>query len=75
MSENVEVPQGDNAGDTATLLLAAAQELDLDPSVVTVTSSGSEGLSYSAPPEVVDKAGLGDKPEKKTAAKKTTAKK
>lgn len=59
--------------DNAVLLLAAAQELGLDPGVVETTGDGV----FRVPQEVVDKAGLGEKkaPAKKTAAKKTAAKK
>lgn len=64
--------------DTAVLLLAAAEELDLDPGVVRTTTSG-----FLVPEEVANKAGLGEEepkaakkaPAKKSAAKKTTAKK
>lgn len=42
--------------DNAVLLLAAAQELGLDPSVVATTSDGT----FNVPQEVVDKAGLGE---------------
>ena len=42
------------SSDNAVLLLAAAEELGLDPSVVTV--SGGEG--FSAPRAVAEKAGL-----------------
>jgi hypothetical protein len=55
--------------DNAILLLAAAQELGLDPGVVATTSDGV----FSVPQEVVEKAGLGK--SKRTAAKKATAKK
>lgn len=56
---NVYVDQGDKSGqDAAVLLLAAAEELELPASVVTVDSTGSEGARFSAPAEVVKKAGL-----------------
>lgn len=55
--------------DNAVLLLAAAQELGLDPGVVATTGDGV----FSVPQEVVDKAGLGEK--KRPAAKKAAAKK
>jgi hypothetical protein len=67
---NVEVPYGENAQETATLLLAAAEELDLDQSVVRTT----EG-AFSVPPEVADKAGLGESDESKRTTKKSAAKK
>lgn len=54
--------------DNAILLLAAAQELGLDPGVVETTSNGF----FRVPQNVVDVAGLG---EKKAAAKRTPAKK
>ncbi len=57
--------------DKAVLLLAAAEDLDLDPSVVRTTTKG-----YLVPEEVADKAGLGEeKPAKKAAVKKAPAKK
>lgn len=55
--------------DNATLLLAAAEELDLDPGVVTV-----DGGYLSAPARVVEKAGVdtvdddADKPRQGTVA-------
>jgi hypothetical protein len=52
MSE-VEVPYGDSATDTAVLLLAAAEELDLDPAVV----KSQEG-HFLVPEEVAEKAGV-----------------
>lgn len=61
------------SSESATLLLAAAEDLDLDAAVVRTTSRG-----YLVPQEVADKAGLGEgesAPAKKTAAKKTAAKK
>lgn len=66
----VEVPFGEDAGETATLLLAAAEDLELDPGVVR-TGTGV----FLAPPDVVKKAGVktsddDDKPTKKAAAKK-----
>jgi hypothetical protein len=64
MSE-VEVPF-ENAGDQATLLLAAADDLGLDPAVVRTGT----GVFY-VPEDVADKAGFG---EKKPAAKKTAKK-
>lgn len=69
-TEEVEVEFGDEPGDTAVLLLEAAEELDLDPSVVK-----TGGRVFVVPQEVRDKA-FG-KPEKKSEskAKKSTAKK
>lgn len=78
-NETVEVPFGDSGSDTATLLLAAAQELDLPAGVVK-----AKGRSFVVPAEVAKKAGIkpakseGDEPEDdepKRAAKKTAAKK
>lgn len=67
MSDQVEVPFGDSAQDTAVLLLAAAEELDLDASVVR-TGEGT----FFAPSEVVEKAGLGSGDEAtKAPAKKS----
>lgn len=81
MSDTVEVPFGDNPGETATLLLAAAEELGLDAGVV---ATDSEGV-FHVPSEVNDKAfgkkaaktaekKAEPKATKKTAAKKTAAK-
>ncbi len=90
MSESVEVPFGDDPSETATLLLAAAVELDLDPAVEVRTTS--EGM-FVVSEEVAKKAKLkGDKvepdpeppsvddtiveeTEQPKPAKKTTAKK
>ena len=66
MSEQVTVPYGDSASDTAVLLLAAAESLDLDPNVVRTT----EG-AFVVPKEVHDKAF----PPAKKAAKKPAPKK
>lgn len=82
---NVNVPYGESAADTATLLLASAQELELPADVVLTTSDGS----FSVPEEVAKKAKVDydkdesdedeaeDEPKKpaKKAAKKATAKK
>lgn len=51
MSDLVEVPFGDNAKETAVLLLAAAEELDLDRSVV-ATKTGA----FVVPKKVAKKA-------------------
>lgn len=60
--------------DNAVLLLAAAEELGLHPSVVQVDHS--EG-AFVAPSEVVEKAAIPEKKETKAPAKRTarTAKK
>ena len=68
--ELVEVPFGDNASDQATLLLAAAEDLGLDPSTV-----GTREGAFVVPQEVHDKAFGKPEPAKKTAAKKTATKK
>jgi hypothetical protein len=52
MSETVKVPYG-KGGDNATLLLAAAEELDMEPGVVRTSLHG-----FEVPKEVADKAGL-----------------
>jgi len=62
MSEQVEVPF-DKPSDQATLLLAAAEELGLDPSVVQ-TRDGA----FVVPQDVHDKA---YPPKKKPAKKKS----
>jgi len=64
MGDKVEIPFGDNASETATLLLAAAEELGLDQSVVGTVEGG-----FLVPSEVNDKA-FPPKAAKKTAAKK-----
>jgi hypothetical protein len=75
MSE-VLIPYGDNASDTATLLLGAAEDLELDPGVV--RNQPDDG-GFRVPEEVADKAGLGEpdeEPKKKTskkASKKTAS--
>lgn len=56
MSDNVKVEYGDSATDTAVLLLAAVEEMDLDPSVVKVDQE-RYGF-FEAPADVVKKAGL-----------------
>lgn len=65
---SAEIPFGDNSADTATLLLAAAEKLNLDPGVVVTTSDGT----FVVPNAVAQEAGYG---AKKAAAKKTAAKK
>lgn len=73
--QTVEIPFGEKANEQATLLLAAAEELDLDPSAVRT----GEGV-FVVPSEVADKAGLSpddddDKDESKRTTKKSAAKK
>lgn len=72
MSETKKVPG--LTQDNAVLLLAAAEELGLHPSVVTVDHS--EG-AFVAPSEVVDKADIKEPKKAKGPAKRTarTAKK
>lgn len=83
---SVEVPFGEKPGDTATLLLAAAQELGLDASVVRtrptkrlfiVPEEVSERAFGAREDEGEDKTGQEPKkaPAKKSAAKKAAAKK
>jgi hypothetical protein len=84
---NIEIPFGSTTSDDAVLLLAAAEKLGLDQSVV-ATKTGA----FVVPEEVakeaklkgeeVDESGVVDtnakaapKPAKKTAAKKAAAKK
>jgi hypothetical protein len=71
---DVEVPfSGENTGDDAVLLLAAAEELGFGQSAVRTTAG-----AFVVPEEVRDKAFAKDEPEeapKKAPAKKTTAKK
>jgi len=64
MSDLVEVPFGDNPSETATLLLAAAEELGVGQSVVGTVEGG-----FLVPDEVHKKA-FPPKAAKKTAAKK-----
>lgn len=79
-NEPVEIPFDDDPGKQATLLLAAAEDLDLDQSEVRTTGGG-----FLVSSEIADKAGLAptsdsdeDKPktaaQKKAAAKKAAAK-
>jgi len=69
MSDQTEVPFGDNPAETATLLLAAAEELDLDQSVV------QTGEGVFLVPEEVNEQAFGKRDAKKATAKKATAKK
>lgn len=70
MSELIEVPFGDNAKETAVLLLAAAEKVLGDQSVVLTTSEG-----FIAPEEVVKEAGAKPESEAPKPAKKAPAKK
>jgi hypothetical protein len=70
VSEQVVVPFGDNPSDQATLLLAAAEELGFDQSVV----GTSEG-SFVVPPEVQERAFGEAKPTKKAAASRSATRK
>lgn len=67
---DVEVAYGDNPSNTAVLLLAAVEELGLDPGVVRSTTRGV----FMVPEEVEAKA-FGKEPAKKAPAKKAAAKK
>jgi len=76
----VEVPFGENNADVATLLLAAAEKLELGPEVVRTTSEG-----FLVPEEVASEAGVEDlaeledeaeekaEPKKKSTSKKSEA--
>lgn len=81
MSDQVEVAFGDNPQETATLLLAAAEDAGLDPAVAVRTSGDA---TFVVPAEVADAAGVDvvsdgeeseEAPAKKAPAKKTAAKK
>lgn len=50
----VKIPFGDSASDTATLLLAAAEDKELDPNVITTDGHGN----FYAPKSVAKKAGV-----------------
>jgi hypothetical protein len=75
---DIEIPFGDNNTDNAVLLLAAAEELKQDASVVRTSDS-----AFIVPEDIAKKAGLkGEKVEEdsaseepKPAAKKASAKK
>lgn len=56
MTDNVSVSFGDSAEETAVLLLAATEELEQNPGVVTVDQERSG--HFVAPADVVKKAGL-----------------
>ena len=68
MSKDVKVAYGDSAKDTATLLLAAAEELDLDPGVVRTSPFDS---AFLAPEEVAKKAGVDIVEDEDTSANET----
>lgn len=61
MTERVEVPFGDNPSEQATLLLAAAEELDLGQEVV-----GTASGAFVVPPEVAERAVKRAEPEPKS---------
>jgi hypothetical protein len=61
MSDEVEVPFDDKPGEQATLLLAAAEDLKLDTSVVKTYEGG-----FLVPKEVNDKAYPPKKSKKKS---------
>lgn len=71
MSDDVTVPFDENSSDNAVLLLAAVEELGLDPHVVR-TSEGS----FVVPQAVYDTA-FGPRPKEKStpARKRTTSRK
>lgn len=54
MSDIVRVPYGEDASETATLLLAAAEVLEMEPDVVRTTSRSE----FLVPSEVAEKAGV-----------------
>lgn len=67
---DVKIPFGDKNGETAVLLLAAAEDLGLDPAEVRATTG-----AFVVSEEIANAAGLGEKkPAKKAAAKKTAKK-
>lgn len=72
MTDSVEVPFDGEAEDKAVLLLAAAEELDLDASVVQTTAG-----AFLVPQEVHDQAfgPRDDDPSKKPATKRAATKK
>lgn len=63
MSDEVEVEFDENPQDQAVLLLAAAEELDQDPSVVRTTGSG-----FLVPEDVAKKANSAAFKKKQKAA-------
>lgn len=87
MADDVLIPYGDDASDTARKLLAAAEDLDQDP--VIVVRHQPDDAGFRVPEDVATKAGFGepDEPErdpeedapeaesKPAPRKRTTAKK
>lgn len=74
-AEPVEIPFDDDPSKQATLLLAAAEDLDLDQSEVRTTGGG-----FLVSEEIANKAGLapteeGDEPKQTAAQKRAAAKK
>lgn len=70
MSDTVEVPFGDDPSKTATLLLASAEKVEGDQTVVQTSTDGVVP-SFIVPKKVAEDAGFGKKsPAKKAAAKK-----
>lgn len=68
---DIKIPFGNNNKDNAVLLLAAAEELGLDSSVVRTSTS-----AFVVPEDVAKKAGFNSEGEPaKKAAKKAPAKK
>lgn len=75
MSKEVFVPAGEKPQETATLLLAAAQEQGLDASVVRTSTLSANGSGFSVPAEVVARLNYkGDDAEEKPKPKKTAKK-
>lgn len=71
---DIEVPFGDNNKDNAILLLAAADDLGLDQSVVR-TKLGAFVVPEEVAEKAFGKAKVAEATEEKAPAKKTTAKK
>lgn len=69
MTEERSVPYGDDASQTATLLLAAAEELGYDADVVRTTS----GQTFRVPLDVADKSGLPVEEEQEQEGEPTQA--
>ena len=68
--ELVEVPFGEKPSETAVLLLAAAEELDLGADEVRTTTG-----AFIVPKKIADQAGFGEKKQPAKKAAKKTAKK
>lgn len=66
---DVKVPYGDKPSDTATLLLAAAEEKGLEASVV---RTDSFGRAFIVPDEVADAAGVDTLEEPKATEESTS---